>query len=247
MSDISRRSVLKGASGSLAALAFAGVATDRQVAYAASRSVFTKGTTLANVATPKAPSGYARLTAGAGWALVVRDELVAAKPNRDDTRKALASIVQFTDLHMIDAQSPVRFEWLSTVNGSAFRPQEPLGSHGGAQLVKRINRSVLLRLVRARPGLSRAQLAGHSGLTKSTVSLLVRELVDEGWLDEAPVEAAGIGRPSTPLRLHGRVHGIVGVEIAVDCVRAAGVSLTGEVLWSGEKPLRGTEPAAGMP
>lgn len=139
MSDISRRSVLKGASGSLAALAFAGVATDRQVAYAASRSVFTKGTTLANVATPKASSGYARLTAGPGWALVVRDELVAAKPNRDDTRKALASIVQFTDLHMIDAQSPVRFEWLSTVNGSAFRPQEPLGSHGGAQLVKRIN------------------------------------------------------------------------------------------------------------
>ena len=42
---------------------------------------------------------------------------------------------------------------------------------GDQQLVKRINRSVLLRLTRARPGLSRAQLAEASGLTKSTVSL----------------------------------------------------------------------------
>ena len=41
---------------------------------------------------------------------------------------------------------------------------------GDQQLVKRINRSVLLRLLRMQPGLSRAQLAQESGLTKSTVS-----------------------------------------------------------------------------
>ena len=89
----------------------------------------------------------------------MRADLAEPRPSRDDTRTGLASIVQFTDLHVVDAQSPVRFEWLSTVNGSAFRPQEPLGSHGGAQLVKRINRSLVLRLVRSRPGLSRARLA----------------------------------------------------------------------------------------
>jgi predicted NBD/HSP70 family sugar kinase len=116
---------------------------------------------------------------------------------------------------------------------------------GDQQLVKRINRSVLLRLVRARPGLSRAQLASHSGLTKSTVSLLVRELVEQGWLDEAPATAAsGSGRPSTPLQIHARAHGIVGVEVAVECLRAVGVSLLGEVLWSGEEPLRSKTPAA---
>ncbi|MCY1542696.1 Winged helix-turn-helix DNA-binding protein [compost metagenome] len=61
---------------------------------------------------------------------------------------------------------------------------------GDQQLVKRINRSVLLRLLRRQSGLSRAQLAQESGLTKSTVSLLVRELIDEGWVTEGDVPAA---------------------------------------------------------
>lgn len=116
---------------------------------------------------------------------------------------------------------------------------------GDQQLVKRINRSVLLRLIRSRPGLSRAQLAGHSGLTKSTVSLLVRELMEEGWLEEAPATAApGLGRPSTPLQINARSLGIVGVEVAIDCVRVVGVSLVGEVLWSSEEPLASMAPAA---
>ncbi|RYF42841.1 MAG: ROK family transcriptional regulator [Comamonadaceae bacterium] len=119
-----------------------------------------------------------------------------------------------------------------------------MNTTGDQQLVRRINRSVLLRLVRARPGLSRAQLAGHSGLTKSTVSLLVRELLDEGWLDEAAAAAIGLGRPSTPLRIHARSLGIVGVEVAIDCMRVVAVSLLGEVLWSSEQPLAGMAPAA---
>ncbi|HTH11712.1 MAG TPA: MarR family transcriptional regulator, partial [Acidovorax sp.] len=109
---------------------------------------------------------------------------------------------------------------------------------GDQQLVKRINRSVLLRLLRQRKSLSRAQLANESGLTKSTVSLLVRELIDEGWIEETGLAAAqGLGRPSTPLRLHGTRRAMVGAEIAVESLRVVGVSLIGEVLWSAEEPL----------
>ena len=83
---------------------------------------------------------------------------------------------------------------------------------GDQQLVKRMNRSVLLRLLRAQPGLSRARLAGESGLTKSTVSLLVRELIDEGWLSEAGATVAdGLGRPSTPLQIDVGVRALMGV------------------------------------
>jgi predicted NBD/HSP70 family sugar kinase len=115
---------------------------------------------------------------------------------------------------------------------------------GDQQLLKRINRSVLLRLMRAQPGLSRARLAQQSGLTKSTVSALVRELLDEHWLNEAsaPVAADGMGRPSTPLRLNEDVRVLIGVEIAVEFLRIVCVSLTGVVISKAEVPLESTQP-----
>jgi len=114
---------------------------------------------------------------------------------------------------------------------------------GDQQLVKRINRSVLLRLLRAQPGLSRARLSHHSGLTKSTVSALVRELLDEHWLSEAsaPVAADGLGRPSMPLRINGATRVLLGVEIGVGLLRVVSVSLTGEVLDSREVPMEGRD------
>ncbi|HWT21747.1 MAG TPA: winged helix-turn-helix domain-containing protein, partial [Variovorax sp.] len=109
---------------------------------------------------------------------------------------------------------------------------------GDQQLLKRMNRSALLRLLRARPGLSRARLASESGLTKSTVSLLVRELLDEGWLSEAGATVAdGLGRPSTPLQINVGVRALMGVEIAVEAVRLVCVSLQGEVLHADTQAL----------
>jgi predicted NBD/HSP70 family sugar kinase len=115
---------------------------------------------------------------------------------------------------------------------------------GDQQLLKRMNRSALLRLLRARPGLSRARLAAESGLTKSTVSLLVRELLDEGWLSEAGATVAdGLGRPSTPLQINVGVRALMGVEIAVETVRLVCVSLQGEVLHADTQALADGTPA----
>jgi predicted NBD/HSP70 family sugar kinase len=110
-------------------------------------------------------------------------------------------------------------------------------------LIKRINRSMLLRLVRAQPGLSRSQIASASGLTKSTVSLLARELIEEGWLAEnSNASSGGLGRPSTPLHINEGALCLMGVEVAVHCVRVAAVSLMGEVLWSAEEALESPLP-----
>ena len=50
-----------------------------------------------------------------------------------------ASFVQFTDLHLLDAQSPARVEFLHPFIGSAHRPHETLSTHGATALVKRVN------------------------------------------------------------------------------------------------------------
>ncbi len=115
---------------------------------------------------------------------------------------------------------------------------------GDLQLLKRINRSVLLRLIRSQPDLSRARLASLSGLTKSTVSALVRELLDEHWLSEAaaPVATQSMGRPSTPLNIDTTRRVLIGIEIAVDCLRVVCVSLSGVILTQTEAPLQDQRP-----
>ncbi len=115
---------------------------------------------------------------------------------------------------------------------------------GDQQLLRRINRSVLLRLLRAQPGLSRARLASESGLTKSTVSALVRELIEDRWLSEAGVAVTdGLGRPSTPLAINDGVRVLFGVEVGVETMRVACVSLLGEVLHTEAAALRSPKPA----
>lgn len=116
---------------------------------------------------------------------------------------------------------------------------------GDQQLIRRINRSLLLRLMHAQPGLSRAQLASASGLTKSTVSLLARELLEEGWAREAaaPV-ASGMGRPATPLFINADARALVGIEMAVGCTRVVGLSLGGELVCSEEQSCDRTDDAA---
>ncbi|MDI9335057.1 MAG: ROK family transcriptional regulator [Cytophagales bacterium] len=119
---------------------------------------------------------------------------------------------------------------------------------GDQQLVKRINRSLILRLLRKpaalQTGLSRAQLAKASGLTKSTVSLLVLDLLQEGWLMEGDLSnEASRGRPSTPLRMDTTRKALIGVEVAVDSVRVVGVSLIGSVLCTRNEPLTNASPS----
>ena len=102
---------------------------------------------------------------------------------------------------------------------------------GNQQLLKVINRMALVRYLCASPGLSRADLAPAVGLTKSTVSMLVRELIAEGWLVEREVVTTGeLGRRPTPLFIDPSRLLMLGAEVGVDSIRVVATSLTGEVL-----------------
>jgi len=114
---------------------------------------------------------------------------------------------------------------------------------GDQSLMREINRMALVRVIQRIPGLSRAELAKETGLTKSTVSLLVQDLVDEGWLREAGVQTTGaIGRRPTPLFLDGGRLAMIGSEVSVDSISVLTVSLTGDVINETSEPLPGTQP-----
>lgn len=102
---------------------------------------------------------------------------------------------------------------------------------GDQQLLKQINRMALVRQLCSQPGMSRAALAETVGLTKSTISLLVRELLDEGWLTEDEPGATGaLGRRATPLQLDGDRLVLLGADLGIIAARVVATNLLGGVL-----------------
>lgn len=119
---------------------------------------------------------------------------------------------------------------------------------GDHRLLKRMNRVVILRRVRQAPGESRADVAAATGLTKSTVSLLTQELLDEGWLmaldvDDGSSTSRGSGRPPTPLQLDPYRLALLGVDIGLGRIRAVATNLPGEVLAQQDAPWPAGSPA----
>jgi predicted NBD/HSP70 family sugar kinase len=85
----------------------------------------------------------------------------------------------------------------------------PVASSEG---VRDINRRAVLNLIRTRQPISRADLARISGLQRSTISLIVEDLIEGHWVLEGPTGRLPRGRRPTFLRLNDdRV--IIGVDI----------------------------------
>ncbi|HXB72141.1 MAG TPA: ROK family transcriptional regulator [Candidatus Acidoferrales bacterium] len=90
---------------------------------------------------------------------------------------------------------------------------EPKRTQGASsEVVRDINRRIVLNLIRTRQPISRADLARVSGLQRSTISLIVEQLIQENWVLEGPTGRLPRGRRPTFLRLNDeRV--IIGVDI----------------------------------
>jgi metallophosphoesterase (TIGR03767 family) len=145
MAELSRRRFLAAAGFTSAAAWAPGVWTPARAAAdrtSARRVRAAEGTTLATTIERAVGRGYQPLREAGPWPLVVREDLAALDPDRDERRRPIASIVQLTDLHLVDAQSPGRVEFLDPLGPpftGAFRPQEVLTTHVHAAMAERIN------------------------------------------------------------------------------------------------------------
>jgi predicted NBD/HSP70 family sugar kinase len=113
--------------------------------------------------------------------------------------------------------------------------------HGASsEVVRDINRRLILNLIRTRKLISRADLARASGLQRSTVSLIVEQLIAERWVLEGPTGRLPRGRRPTFLRLNDeRV--IVAVDIrptqcTVALANANGKFVSQEILDTSPDP-----------
>lgn len=120
----------------------------------------------------------------------------------------------------------------------SVRTQRPISAVNGARVAAShasIKESNLLlvaeELFGAGGGLSRADLSVRTGLTRATVSRLVKQLLDLELITESEPNTGGVaGRPGTPLfPVVGTIVGI-GLEINADRVGGAAVDLAGNVV-----------------
>ena len=111
------------------------------------------GTTLAQTLQhgPPGVKGYRPVVVGPGEPTLVRGELLGGASRGTGTRNPVLTLSQLTDMHLIDAQSPSRVEFLDRFDdpgspgassfpfSSAYRPQEMLTAHVAEAMVIALN------------------------------------------------------------------------------------------------------------
>jgi predicted NBD/HSP70 family sugar kinase len=88
----------------------------------------------------------------------------------------------------------------------------------GHDMLRLVNRRILLNILSDRQPISRAEIAKISGLNKATISTITGELLkDSCIIEEGSGRTTPIGgKPPTPLRLNAKRFGLFGVDIRAD-------------------------------
>jgi predicted NBD/HSP70 family sugar kinase len=82
-----------------------------------------------------------------------------------------------------------------------------------SETARDINRRIVLNLLRSNEPVSRADLARHSGLQRSTVSVIIEQLIDERWVTQGANGRAPRGRRPRFLHLNKERVRIIGINV----------------------------------
>jgi len=97
------------------------------------------------------------------------------------------------------------------------------------KIPRQINRNLIFNQIRTRQPISRADLARASGLQRSTVSLIVEELLAERWIVEGSMGRLPRGRRPRFLNLNGQ-RGVLALDIHPSQTTLAVLDLSGRIL-----------------
>jgi predicted NBD/HSP70 family sugar kinase len=97
------------------------------------------------------------------------------------------------------------------------------------KMPRQINRNLIFNQIRTRQPISRAELARCSGLQRSTVSLIVEELLAERWIVEGPTGQIPRGRRPTFLNINGQ-RGVLALDIHPNRTTLAVTDLSGNIV-----------------
>ncbi|WP_042221605.1 ROK family transcriptional regulator [Oceanobacillus manasiensis] len=108
---------------------------------------------------------------------------------------------------------------------------------GTFQLMKSVNKSIILNKVRTSEPISRAQIAKETKLTPPTVSSIVKELLEEGIVRESSLGESKGGRKPTMLHIDPNAFYIVGVDAGPESVTSILTDLAGNIVHRADSQL----------
>ena len=97
------------------------------------------------------------------------------------------------------------------------------------KMPRQINRNLIFNQIRTMQPISRADLARSSGLQRSTVSLIVEELLAERWIVEGPTGQIPRGRKPTFLNVNSQ-RGVLALDIHPNQTTLAVADLSGNIV-----------------
>ncbi|MBE1441075.1 ROK family protein [Paenibacillus sp. OAS669] len=116
---------------------------------------------------------------------------------------------------------------------------------GDSSLLKSINKSTLLKLIKLHAPISRAELAKRTKLTRATVSALVEELMSEHWVVETGIGESSGGRKPMMLEIHHKAGHIIGVDLRSTNMLVLVTDMCGAVIRKTWYPYEQGESAEG--
>ena len=106
---------------------------------------------------------------------------------------------------------------------------------GDQTLVRQINLSLIMNILRTDAPISRASLSQKTKLNKTTVSDLINELNERGFVRDLGMHSSGTGRPATLLTLNPGAGHIISCEIAVGYLEVLVTDFAPEVIWQAKE------------
>ncbi len=116
------------------------------------------------------------------------------------------------------------------------KPTEPRRGVASSETAREINRDILLHTIHLHQPVSRADLARLTGLQPSTVSVIIGQLIEEGWVLPGTLGHLPRGRRPTFVTLNDR-HVTLAVDLRPENANLAVVDINGKILGRDSIPL----------
>ncbi len=112
---------------------------------------------------------------------------------------------------------------------------------GNQQMIRDINVSNVLNVLRVQDAVSRVELSHALGLGKSTITVIINALMSCGAVEEMGAQQSSIGRKPRSLRMNSNWKYVIAVRLDISQVHVGIINLKGQIIYDKKiaKPLRG--------